>query len=464
VGFWAAILPVLWVFVTFQIENRTLIFSIYIMKRPKHSRRQFIGNSALAFAGISVIPKHVMGGDGHTAANDHINVGFIGTGKQGRILSNFFADNCKDVVPVAACDVDSEKLDLFVDVASKAQKDKNGRSSRISKYGHYRELLEKADVDAVIIATPDHWHAQVTVDAAKAGKDIYCEKPLALTVAEGRAMVNATRKYWRVFQTGNMQRSWRNFRHAVELVRNRYIGDITEINIHVGPPVVQCNLPSEPVPENLNWDLWVGPSMYRDFNAELSPPVERDVYPNWRNYRNFGGGMITDWGAHMFDIAKWAMDMDESGPVAFHPPTERATHGLKMKYANGVVVTHKDWGERNAVQFIGTEGKIEVSRSFLRTFPDKSLAKAELKDTDERVYKSDNHYQDWVQAIRRRSKPVSDVETGHRTASMCNVANIAYELQRPLRFDQVAEKFVNDPYADMLLSRPYRGQWDFNAF
>jgi predicted dehydrogenase len=434
------------------------------MLKSKHSRRKFINSSAMALAGISIIPRHVLGGSGYVAANDKINVGCIGTGKQGRILANFFANNCPDVVPVAACDVDTQKLDLFNQVVGKLQKEKNKREVSLKNYGQYRELLENPEVDAVIIATPDHWHAQVAVDAAKAGKDIYCEKPMALTVAEGRAMVNATRKYWRVFQTGNMQRSWRDFRHAVELVRNGYIGEIKEINIHVGPPVVQCNLPSEPVPDYLNWDMWVGPSMYRDFNAELSPPVERDIYPNWRNYRNFGGGMITDWGAHMFDIAQWAMDMDESGPVAYNPPAERATHGLQMRYANGVVVTHKDWGEHNAVQFIGSEGKIEVSRSFLRTFPDKSLAKADLKATDQRVYFSDNHYQDWVQAVRNRTKPVSDVETGHRTAAMCNIANIAYELQRPLQYDPKAEKFINDPSADILLSRPYRGKWDFNSF
>jgi predicted dehydrogenase len=434
------------------------------MLKSKHSRRKFINSSAMALAGISIIPRHVLGGSGYVAANDKINVGCIGTGKQGRILANFFANNCPDVVPVAACDVDTQKLDLFNQVVGKLQKEKNKREVSLKNYGQYRELLENPEVDAVIIATPDHWHAQVAVDAAKAGKDIYCEKPMALTVAEGRAMVNATRKYWRVFQTGNMQRSWRDFRHAVELVRNGYIGEIKEINIHVGPPVVQCNLPSEPVPDYLNWDMWVGPSMYREFNAELSPPVERDIYPNWRNYRNFGGGMITDWGAHMFDIAQWAMDMDESGPVAYHPPAERATHGLQMRYANGVVVTHKDWGEHNAVQFIGSDGKIEVSRSFLRTFPDKSLAKADLKATDQRVYFSDNHYQDWVQAVRNRTKPVSDVETGHRTAAMCNIANIAYELQRPLQYDPKAEKFINDPSADILLSRPYRGKWDFNSF
>jgi predicted dehydrogenase len=434
------------------------------MKNSKNSRRKFIGNTALAFAGISIIPRHVMGGNGFVAANDKINVGHIGTGKQGRILSGYFAQNCKDIVPIAGCDVDTQKLDLFVDITKKAQKEKNNIDVEIKKYGLYRELLENKEIDAVIIATPDHWHAQVAVDAAKAGKDIYCEKPMALTVAEGRAMVNATRKYERVWQTGNMQRSWRNFRHAVELVRNHYIGEIKEINVHVGVPVVQCNLPSQTAPVNLNWDMWVGPSMYRDFHSELSPPVEVDIYPNWRNYRDFGGGMITDWGAHMFDIAQWAMAMDESGPVEYNPPAQRATHGLQMKYANGVVVTHKDWGEHNAVQFIGSEGKIEVSRSFLRTFPNESLANSELKATDQRVYVSDNHYQDWVQAIRKRTKPVSDVETGHRTASMCNIANIAYELQRPLKYDPVAEKFVGDPYADMLLSRPYRGIWDFNAF
>lgn len=434
------------------------------MLDKKHSRRKFVSSSALALAGISIVPRHVMGGNGFVAANDKINVGFIGTGKQGKILSNYFANNCSDVVPVAACDVDTQKLDLFNKVVKENQKKKNNIDVSLKNYGQYRELLENSEVDAVIIATPDHWHAQIAVDAAKAGKDIYCEKPMALTVAEGRAMVNATRKYWRVFQTGNMQRSWHNFRHAVELVRNKYIGEIKEINVHVGPPVVQCNLPSEKTPENLNWDMWVGPSMYRDFSAELSPPVERDIYPNWRNYRNFGGGMITDWGAHMFDIAQWAMDMDKSGPVAYNPPTERATHGLKMKYENGVVLTHKDWGEHNAVQFIGTDGKIEVSRSFLRTFPDKSLAKANLKESDKRVYFSDNHYQDWVQAIRNRSKPISDVETGHRTSAMCNIANIAYELQRPLKYDPESEKFVGDPYADMLLSRPYRGKWDFNNF
>lgn len=425
----------------------------------KLNRRNFLGKAALGAAAVTIIPRHVMGGKGFVAANDRINLGYIGTGKQGRILLNYFTQNCKDAVPVAACDVYKAKLSLFNQQAQKAHP--NGS---IQTYEFYRELLANPEVDAVVIATPDHWHAQIAVDAAKAGKDIYCEKPMALTVAEGRAMVDATRKYDRIFQTGNMQRSWRDFRHAVELVRNGYIGEIKEVNVHVGDPVIQCNLPSEKTPDGLNWDLWVGPSLYRDFHSELAPPVERDIYPNWRNYRNFGGGMITDWGAHMFDIVQWGLDMDESGPVEFTPPDRPAKRGLKMTYANGVVVNHVNWGENNAVQFIGSEGKIEISRGFLRTFPNEKLAKAELKETDKRVYFSDNHYQDWVEAMRTRQRPISDVETGHRTASMCNIANIAYELQRPLTWNPKSEEFKNEQYANAMRTRPIRGKWDFTDF
>ena len=157
----------------------------------------------------------------------------------------------------------------------------------------------------------------MAVDAAKAGKDVYCEKPLALTVAEGRAMVNAARKYNRVFQTGNMQRSWRNFRHACEMVSNGYIGEVETVNVNVGGPAVACDLPSEAEPDYLNWDLWIGPSMYRGYHPVLSPPIEDTSWPMWRRYKEFGGGGVTDWGAHMFDIAQWALGMDKSGPNGF---------------------------------------------------------------------------------------------------------------------------------------------------
>jgi len=433
----------------------------------KMNRRNFIGKTAVGAAAVTVIPRHVLGGNGFVAANDRVNLGYIGNGKQiYTLLNNIGA--CKETVAVAASDVFKSKLETFIGTANKNNANKN-IDVKVQGYHYYRELLERSDIDAVVIATPDHWHAQMVADAAKAGKDIYCEKPMALTVAEGRAMVNATRKYDRVFQTGNMQRSWRDFRHAVELVRNGYIGEIKEINVSIGEPIKQCDLPTEEVPAGLDWNEWVGPSLYRGYHKDLCPTdAHKDPWGWWRGYRDFGGGLITDWGAHMFDIAQWALDMDESGPVQFLPPAEPAqSHGLTMIYENGVRVNHKLWGtkdDNNGVQFIGTEGKIEVSRSFLRTFPNKKLAKADLKETDKRVYFSDNHYQDWIDAMKKRSKPISDVETGHRTASVCNVTNIAYEMQRPLLWNPDEEKFVGDDRANMMLDRPYRGKWDYNNF
>jgi len=426
------------------------------------NRRKFIGNSAAAVAAFTIIPRHVLGGNGFLAANDRINLGYIGVGKQAIGLLEDIG-RCKETTVLAACDVDQKKLAKFKSAAEANNKAKNSSAS-VDAYKYYRELLQRKDIDAVVIATPDHWHAQIAVDAAKSGKDIYCEKPLALTIAEGRAMVNATRKYDRIFQTGNMQRSWRDFRHAVELVRNGYIGEIKEINVHVGEPVKQCSLPALEPPAELDWNEWVGPSLYRGWNPELAPKIDDDNWAWWRGYRDFGGGLVTDWGAHMFDIAQWGLDMDKSGPVQFLPPSVPSTSGLSMKYENGVVVNHKDWGEQNAVQFIGTEGRIEISREFLRTFPDKDLANAELRPTDKRVYFSDNHYQDWVDAMKKRTKPVSDVETGHRTASVCNIVNIAYELQRPLQWNPVTEEFINDDYANMMRTRAFRGTWDFNKY
>ena len=309
----------------------------------KINRRNFIGTAAAGAAAFTVIPRHVLGGNGFVAANDHVNLGFIGTGKQSYTLLNNIGA-CKETVAVAACDVYKNKLDAFVD-AAKDVNGKKGINASIDNYHYYREMLNRDDIDAVVVATPDHWHAQIIVDAAKAGKDIYCEKPMALTVSEGRAMVNAVRKYDRVFQTGNMQRSWRDFRHAVELVRNGYIGEIKEVNVSVGEPVKQCDLPTEEVPEGLDWNEWVGPSLYRGYNAILAPQDVKGPWAWWRGYRNFGGGLVTDWGAHMFDITQWALDMDESGPRQFLPPEKpEQIHGLTMIYENGVRVNHKLWG------------------------------------------------------------------------------------------------------------------------
>ncbi len=427
------------------------------------NRRDFIGRATAGAGAITILPAHVMGGSGRIAPSDRINLGYIGVGKQSLGLLEYI-NGCPETIVLACCDVDQKKLARFKTEAEKANAEKlDGGVQEVDTYENYRELLEQKDIDAVVIASPDHWHSMMVVDAAKAGKDIYCEKPMSLTVAEGRAMVSATRKYDRVFQTGNMQRSWRNFRHACEMVSNGYIGDVEVVNVNVGDPVKACELPGEPTPDYLNWDLWVGPSMYRKYSPVLSPPIEDNGWAMWRSYRDFGGGGVTDWGAHMFDIGQWALGMDKSGPVEFIPPEEKADLGLQMKYANGVVMNHVFWGESNAVQFLGTEGKIEISREFYRSDIE-GLTEMKLKNSDKALYHSDNHYQDWVDAIKKRTRPVSDVETGHRTASVCNIANIAYTLERPLKWAPAHEQFIDDDDANSMLTRPFRGKWNFTDF
>ena len=428
------------------------------------SRRNFMGTTAKALAGFMIIPRYVLGGKSpsgilYTAPSDIITLGFIGTGKQGRGLTASFL-NTGEARIVALSEVYKAKATLTIDKI-KAHYEKNtqlGTFSEMPVYNDFRELLARKDIDAVVIATPDHWHAAMAVRAAEAGKDIYCEKPLSLTVREGRAMVNAARKYDRVFQTGSMQRSWPEFRQAVELIRNGYIGEIKSIKVNVGPPPIPYDLPAEAIPEGLDWVKWLGPNLAVPFNAELAPPLSKDVFPNWRNYKEFGGGMVTDWGAHMFDIVQWALDMDNSGPVEVIAPDGNEHPFLTYRYGNGITMTHEKWEWSNAIHFIGTEGELKVARKRIETTP-ASLKDKIIGETEKHVYKSEDHYKDFFNAMRKRTKPVCDVETGHRTASVCNIGNIAYQLKRRLEWDPKKEQFKKDPEANALLGRPMLNEW-----
>ena len=428
-----------------------------------NSRRYFIKQSATALAGFVIVPRFVLGGyrpDGskYIPPSDMINLGFIGCGKQGRSLSNSFLTT-NEVRILALSEVYKDKTELMLKTM-KTNQEKNKQpdpTGNISVYNDFRELLARKDIDAVVISTPDHWHAAMAVRAAEAGKDIYCEKPLSLTVKEGRAMVKATRKHNRVFQTGNMQRSWTEFRQAVELIRNGYIGEIKSIKVNIGPPPVPYNLPAEPVPDGLDWNKWLGPNEFKHFNSELAPPITKDVYPNWRNYKEFGGGMVTDWGAHMFDIAQWALDMDDSGPMEIYAPGKEFPV-LTFKYKNNVLMSHEKWEWNNAIWFTGTAGELKLRRGKLETTP-ASIAATVIRDKHKRVYKSENHYKDFLNAMRTRKKPISDVEIGHRTATVGSIANIAYELKRPLRWNPKKEKFKNDTEANALLGRPLLNEW-----
>jgi predicted dehydrogenase len=437
------------------------------MKKEKlitNGRREFLKQTALALTGIMIVPRFVLGGKGvdgtrYLAPSDIISLGFIGCGKQGRGLSNAFL-NTNEIRIAALSEVYQDKTKLMLDqIKSTYEKNTSlGVYADMPVYNDFRELLTRKDVDAVVIATPDHWHGVMAVKAAEAGKDIYCEKPMSLTIKEGRAMVKAARKHKRVFQTGNMQRSWKEFRQAVELIRNGYIGEIKSIKVNVGPPPIPYTLAEQPIPSGLDWKLWLGPNEYKPFNEELAPPITKDVYPNWRLYKEFGGGMVTDWGAHMFDIAQWAMDMDTSGPVKIFAPDGKEHPFLTYQYKNGTTMTHESWEWGNAVWFTGTEGEIKIARGKLETTP-ASLKDKIIGETEKHVYKSENHYNDFLNAMRKRSKPVSDVETGHRTASVCTLGNIAYELKRPLEWNPKMEIFKNDPAANALLGRPLLDEW-----
>ena len=393
------------------------------------SRRKFIGDTAKAFTGFLIFPRFVLGGkkpDGsfYIPPSDRINLGFIGTGKQGRGLTNPFLQT-GEVRISAISEVYQAKAQLTLNtIQSIYTKNPNlGTYSEIAVYNDFRDLLARKDIDAVVIATPDHWHAAMAVRAAAAEKDIYCEKPLSLTVKEGRAMVNATREHNRVFQTGSMQRSWPEFRQVVELIRNGYIGEIKSAKVNIGPPPTPFNLPGQPIPEGLDWAKWLGPNVgYTPYHEELAPPTSKDVYPNWRMYSEFGGGKVTDWGAHMFDVVQWALDMDQKGPSQVFGPDKDHPH-LTYQYANGVTVTHEPWEWDNAIHFVGTEGEIKVQRGKVETTP------AGLKDkiigpNEKHVYHSEHHMKDFIQAIRNRTRPICDVEIGHSTATMCNIGNI----------------------------------------
>lgn len=426
------------------------------------NRRKFLRNTSLASA-FFIVPRFVLG-RGFIAPSDKINMGFIGCGKQSAGLAKSFLQT-KNMEFVGAADVFQSKTDRFINMVkqfyvAQSQTERN----TVTPYQDFRELLQRKDIDAVIIATPDHWHAAAAVRACAAGKDVYCEKPLSLTVAEGRAMVRAARKHDRVFQTGSMQRSWPEFRQAVELVHNGYIGEIKTVKVNIAGPPKGFDLTAENIPDGLDWQFWLGPNtMERPYNKMLAPTIEFEstMWPQWRAYKDFGGGGITDWGAHMFDIAQWGLDMDHSGPVRIlFPSVEHAAQeGLVFEYANGVSMVHTNTKEPPSCTFIGTQGEVYVTRGALKTTPDESLKTKVIGEQEKHVYKSTNHYQDFLDAIKKRSMPICDVEIGHRTASVCNIANIAYELKSSLTWDPEREKFEGNKEANKLLERPMKREW-----
>jgi predicted dehydrogenase len=382
-------------------------------------------------------------------------MGFIGMGKQNRYLLGKFLHKGTQVV--AVCDVDTTRRESAKQIVDDAYARKALAGYQgCATYSDFRELLARKDIDAVCVATPDHWHAIIVIAAAKAKKDIFCEKPLSLTIPEARAMVKAVRKHQRVLQTGSMQRSAPEFYKACMLVRNGRLGPIKQVIVDVGTSSRWCDLPEEPMEPGLDWNMWLGPAPLRGYNSILSPRGIPKDFPAWRDYREYSGGGMTDWGAHHFDIAQWGLGMDDSGPVEIIPPADpSAQTGVRFIYANGTEVIH---GKSGGVLFIGTEGQILVNRGKFKITPE-SLGAEPLPENGVQLYKSTDHYQDFLDCVKSRKRPICDVEIGCRSVSVCHLGNLAYWYRRTLHWDPAKERFIGDAEANTWLDRKRRAPW-----
>jgi predicted dehydrogenase len=395
------------------------------------SRRDFLKRTAAASVALPVlIPASAIARG--KSPNERITTGIIGLGGPA-------GGGAPDTQLLAVCDVRADKLG------------RHARNKDVAKYGDFRELLARDDIDAVLIGTPDHWHAIPAIEAAKAGKDIYCEKPMSLTIKEARAMVDAVRRHGRVFQTGSQQRSEYSgkFRFACEMVRSGRIGKLKFIHVNVGGPSRDCYEPAQPVPDGVDWDRWLGPAPYRPFNER--------ILRGWRSFRDYSGGGMTDWGHHHFDIVQWALDMDGAGPVEIVPPNGKDIKHLTYVYDNGVEVYHG--GAQGAqIVFHGTEGRIGVDRGTLWTDP-ADIMREPIGAGEVQLFRSPGHKRNWVECIRTRQRPVCDAAIGCRSVTVCHLGNLAYWLKRPLKWDPAKEQFVGDAQANQWLDRPKRAPW-----
>lgn len=427
----------------------------------KLSRRAFLKGTALA-AGMVVLPGNMFASlANYKSANDEISLGFIGLGQQAMYLLNGFMQ-IPGVRVIAGADVYDVKRDRFKKRVTDFYASKNKKSD-VKVYERYTDILNRPDIDAVVIATPDHWHAIIATEACKAGKDVYLEKPMTFTIFEGQQLCKAVRKNKSILQVGSQQRSDSNFQHAAALVQSGKLGKISNIKAYVGAPPTPYNLPQETLPSGLNWDLWLGPlptSIH--YNKELNPPVSLSPEQNeafwggWRWYKEMGGGFTTDWGAHMFDISQWALNRDKSGPSKIIPAGYNDTKHLTFVYDDGIQITEEQFdGDKKGVKIYGDKGWIQVCRGEYLASDNSFLPPATSQQ--EGPYETRiPHQTNFIESMRSRKDPVVPVEVGHSSCTVCTLGNIAYELGRPVEWDPKKEKFVNDKEANKLLHYQYR--------
>lgn len=435
--------------------------------RDATSRRQFLKRSAagsLAAIGFPyIIPSSALGKDGAVAPSNRIVMGCIGTGGKGRNNMKTFMQQ-DDVQMVAVCDVDQTHLDQ-----AQVMVNEHYDNEDCAAYRDFRELVARDDLDAVSVATPDHWHALNSISAAKAGMDIYCEKPLANSIGEGRAICEAVREHGVILQTGSHERSGDNARFACELVRNGRIGKLHTVRInlpcddkhHQEAREVECVPPTMEVPEGFDYDMWLG-------HTPQVPYTEKRCHFWWRFILNYGGGEMTDRGAHVIDLAQLGAGTDDTGPVeitARGVVTPNSLYDVFWDYefenvfANGLRMIGSSDGPRG-LKFEGSDGWIfiHVHGAELEAEP-ASLLEETLGEGELSLGRSPGHHRNFLDAVKSRQEPVAPAEAGHRTATICHLNNIAMKLGRPLKWDPEAEQFIDDAEANGLLVPCMRMPW-----
>jgi predicted dehydrogenase len=442
------------------------------------TRRRFLQNTSLLAAAPLILPRRVWAQA--SAPSRRLTLGCIGMGKQMKgHLGNYIQRD--DVEVLAVCDVDTTRREAAKKRVDDAYTKKAGETRRgCAAYNDFRELLARKDIDAVVIATPDHWHAFIAIAAVNAGKDVYCEKPLTYNIHEAVELVKAVRKANRVFQTGSQQRSSKEFRVAAELVRNGVIGRVNSVHVSFSGPPGPYREPAEEIEPGLDWNLWCGPGPLVNYNPMLSPRGLHDHFPKWRQTWEFGGGGVTDWGAHHVDIAQWGLNVDGSGPVEVRAPQnwETAKNGAQLVYADGTLLTHV---KGKGVSFFGTEGEVHVNRGkfefildgkTVHKFWDKEvdkttsmerevtltereyLAKAKVK-----LYNSKSHFQDFLDCVQSRQQPVCDVAIGASTVIACHLMNFAYHYGANVQWNPQRNKFASGGSSKWLTRDRYRDHW-----
>jgi predicted dehydrogenase len=425
------------------------------MKRIKVNRdltrRQFFKGAATAAAGFMAVPNVIssatLGADGRAAASERLNVGVVGLGGRGRYVMSAFAAQ-PDTQVVAVCDVKRGARE-----AGKAQVDQKYGNEDCATYVDFLELLERPDIDVVLIATGDNWHSEAAIMAARAGKDIYCEKPMSVAITESRALSDTMRRLGRVFQCGTQRRSLGNFRFAVDLARSGKLGALKELHAEEAgawQTLYDTLLPAEaePAPEEFDWNRWLGPALWRPYNAKYA------TRGFWSGHVDFSGGSITEWGSHTVDLCQWANSSDDTGPVEFWREGDRYIG----RYASGTKIVIRRGLRFGScpVRFEGEEGWVETGDSGqIETYP-KSL----LQDREfEGGYPPGNHVRAFLDCVKTRQQPVSHAEVAHRSISVCHVANVCKRLDRAVKWDPAKEVFIDDEEANRLRARAYREPW-----